>query len=115
MDLVALDITDLGGALPVPGEMVEILGPSISVDDQADAADTIGYEILTSLRGRYQRTYVDSMEEEPLPPPAPEAYREPEDSERAAPGAPPPGEPEAGAREADPYRPEPSPEGAAAE
>ena len=37
--------------LPQPGEMVEILGPHISVDDQADVAGTIGYEILTALEG----------------------------------------------------------------
>ncbi len=64
MDLVTIDITDLGGNLPIPGEMVEILGPTISVDDQADAAGTIGYEVLTSLReGRYQRRYVDGTAE----------------------------------------------------
>ena len=40
--------------------MVEVLGPHISVDDQADPAGTIGYEILTSLKGRYSRNYVDS-------------------------------------------------------
>ncbi|HEY4201488.1 MAG TPA: alanine racemase [Devosiaceae bacterium] len=57
MDLSIVDITDLA-ELPVPGEMVEILGPTISVDDQADAANTIGYEILTALRGRYTRQYV---------------------------------------------------------
>lgn len=59
MDLVAVDITDLGPDTPVPGEMMEILGPTISVDDQADAAGTIGYEILTSLKGRYERVYVE--------------------------------------------------------
>jgi alanine racemase len=68
MDLVVLDVTDLGGEMPVPGEMVEILGPTIGIDDQADAADTIGYEILTSLRGRYSRVYIDAMDDEPLPP-----------------------------------------------
>jgi alanine racemase len=61
MDLVALDVTDLGADLPRPGEMVEILGATLSVDDQADAAGTIGYEILTSLKGRYERVFVDSL------------------------------------------------------
>ncbi len=61
MDLVALDLTDLGADLPRPGEMVEILGATLSVDDQADAAGTIGYEILTSLKGRYDRVFVDSL------------------------------------------------------
>jgi alanine racemase len=59
MDLVAVDITDLGDDIPVAGSMVEILGPNISVDDQAEWAGTIGYEVLTSLRaGRYERTYL---------------------------------------------------------
>jgi alanine racemase len=60
MDLVTVDVTDLGAQIPVPGEMAEVLGPNISVDDLADASGTIGYEILTALRhGRYQRRYVD--------------------------------------------------------
>lgn len=57
MDLSIVDVTDLGAQPPVPGEMVEVIGPNVSVDDIADAAGTIGYEILTSLSGRYQRIY----------------------------------------------------------
>jgi alanine racemase len=46
--------------------MAEILGPNISVDDQADACGTIGYELLTALRlGRYQRRYVDGPADGP--------------------------------------------------
>ncbi len=60
MDMAEIDITDLGNDIPIPGEMVEVLGPHVSIDDQADPAGTIGYEILTSLRGRYTRTYVDT-------------------------------------------------------
>ncbi|MDB5507217.1 MAG: alr [Devosia sp.] len=62
MDLIVLDVTELGDNLPVPGEMVELLGPNVSVDDQADAAGTIGYELLTALKGRYNRTYVGGPE-----------------------------------------------------
>ncbi|MEO6395249.1 MAG: alanine racemase [Devosia sp.] len=64
MDLTVLDITELGDNPPLPGEMVEILGDNVSVDDQADPGNTIGYEILTSLKGRYTRSYVDSYEGE---------------------------------------------------
>jgi len=65
MDLVTVDITELGAQIPVPGEMAEIVGPAISVDEQADACGTIGYEILTGLRlGRYQRRYVDGPAED---------------------------------------------------
>ena len=63
MDMFAIDITDLGNDIPIPGEMVEVLGPNVSVDDQADPAGTIGYELLTSLKGRYPRTYVSATEQ----------------------------------------------------
>jgi alanine racemase len=58
MDMIGVDVTDLHEQ-PLPGDMVEILGPHISVDDHADVAGTIGYEILTSLKGRYSRSYSD--------------------------------------------------------
>lgn len=54
MDLLTVDVTDLG---EVP-EHLDILGPSQSVDDVAEAAATIGYEILTSLGRRYARHYL---------------------------------------------------------
>ena len=54
MDLITVDVTHLGD---VP-ERLTILGPDQSVDDLAEAAGTIGYEILTSLGGRYQRRYL---------------------------------------------------------
>jgi alanine racemase len=63
MDQINVDITDLDGDVPLPGEMVEILGPNISIDDQADACGTLGYEVLTALKGRYQRRYVDGPAE----------------------------------------------------
>lgn len=56
MDMIGLDITGLD---TVP-ETVEFLGPHQSVDALADAAGTIGYEILTSLGDRYSRTYIGS-------------------------------------------------------
>jgi alanine racemase len=37
---------------------VELFGDNISLDDAARAAGTIGYELLTSLGGRYERRYV---------------------------------------------------------
>jgi len=58
MDQIVVDITELGADIPSPGEGAEVLGPNISVDDQADAAGTIGYEVLTALKGRYNRNYV---------------------------------------------------------
>ncbi len=58
MDLTVVDVTELGQDLPMPGEGAEVLGTHIGVDDQADAGGTIGYEVLTSLKGRYSRIYV---------------------------------------------------------
>ncbi len=54
MDLITADVTDLDRE----PEQLSILGPGQSVDDLAEAAGTIGYEILTSLGARYQREYI---------------------------------------------------------
>ncbi len=51
MDLITVDVTDLD----YEPEVLTILGPKQSVDQLADRAGTIGYEILTSLGGRYAR------------------------------------------------------------
>jgi len=53
MDLLTVDVTDL----PEIPEYLDILGPHQTVDQLADAAQTIGYEILTSLGPRYTRHY----------------------------------------------------------
>ncbi|MHA6323481.1 alanine racemase [Roseivivax sp. CAU 1753] len=53
MDLIGIDVTDVP-ALP---DSVEFLGRHQSVDSLAEAAGTIGYEILTSLGHRYARSY----------------------------------------------------------
>lgn len=54
MDLITVDVTDL----PDDPETLSILGPHQTVDRLADAAGTIGYEILTSLGTRYAREYL---------------------------------------------------------
>lgn len=53
MDLITVDVTHL----PEVPRSLDILGPNQSVDDLADVAGTIGYEILTSLGPRYTRRY----------------------------------------------------------
>ena len=55
MDLITVDLTDHPSA--EVGETLEVLGPNQTVDDLAQAAGTIGYEILTSLGQRYARRY----------------------------------------------------------
>ena len=54
MDLLTVDVT---GLQDVP-DSLDILCPQQTVDELAAAADTIGYEILTSLGTRYVRDYV---------------------------------------------------------
>lgn len=63
MDVVALDVTAFGLNGPVAGDMVEVLGPNVTIDDLADSAGTIGYEVLTSLKGRYHRQYIGGAAE----------------------------------------------------
>jgi len=60
MDMIGVDVTDLP-ELPLPGAMAEIIGKTVTVDDHADVAGTLGYEVLTSLKGRYMRHYVESV------------------------------------------------------
>lgn len=55
MDLIGVDITELDDT----PEALTILGPQQTVDDLAEDGGTIGYEILTSLGGRYARTYLE--------------------------------------------------------
>jgi alanine racemase len=56
MDLITVDVTD--AAMPLaPGQSVELLGPSIPIDELGVRARTIGYEILTQLGRRYHRRY----------------------------------------------------------
>lgn len=53
MDLIGVDVTDVAEMAPT----LEIIGAHQTVDDLADMAGTIGYEILTSLGHRYRRRY----------------------------------------------------------
>lgn len=58
MDLTAIDITDLAEAPPI-GTHAEIYGGKIPIDDQASAAGTIGYELLSTIGPRVERRYCD--------------------------------------------------------
>ncbi len=57
MDLTSVDITDLSNR-PKPGDYLEVIGPSQSIDDLAQDAGTISYEILTGLGQRFERSYI---------------------------------------------------------
>lgn len=58
MDSMTLDVTALDDGALAPGDAVELIGPHQSLEAVAADADTITYEILTSLGRRYGRTYV---------------------------------------------------------
>jgi alanine racemase len=55
MDLITVDITHL----PDVPRALDIIGPHQTPDDLADAAGTIGYEVLTGLGRRYARRYIE--------------------------------------------------------
>jgi alanine racemase len=57
MDLIAIDVTDLPADAARRGDLVTLLGQDIGVDDLAQRAGTIGYEVLTSLGRRYRRVW----------------------------------------------------------
>ncbi len=56
MDMMACDVTDV---VVKVGDMAEIFGPNLSVDEAAGFAGTISYELLTHLGNRYARRYVE--------------------------------------------------------
>jgi alanine racemase len=53
-------VTDLPEAETTRGTLVEIFGPNLPVDEAADYAGTISYELLTHLGNRYHRRYIGS-------------------------------------------------------
>jgi alanine racemase len=58
MDSITLDVTGIPDARLAPGMTVELLGPNQHVDAVAAEAGTIGYEVLTRLGSRFERTYL---------------------------------------------------------
>ena len=56
---VTMDMTmvDAGGGRPAPGDVATIYGGRVSLDQQAAAAGTIAYELLTALGPRVPRRY----------------------------------------------------------
>jgi alanine racemase len=61
MDMLCFDGTEVAESLLQEGTMVTLLGnhPEITVDAIATRAQTIGYEILTSIGPRVKRVYVE--------------------------------------------------------
>ena len=57
MDLITLDVSEIPIEKARPGELIELVGSNILLDDVAKAAGTISYEILTGLSSRWERRY----------------------------------------------------------
>jgi len=57
MDLTMFDVTDLPEDAVNAGDWIELMGPTITLEEAAGAAGTISYELLTSLGRRYARSY----------------------------------------------------------
>jgi alanine racemase len=55
MDAISVDLTDIENV--EVGDPVELWGQSLSVNEVAAAAGTIGYEILAGLTGRVPLLY----------------------------------------------------------
>lgn len=60
MDMLTFDVTHVAEALTADGATIRLLGDAqgIRVDDVAQAAGTIGYEVLTRIGSRVKRVYI---------------------------------------------------------
>jgi alanine racemase len=58
MDLICVDVAALPRDSVSVGDAVEVIGPTVGLDEVATAAGTISYEILTGLGRRLRREYV---------------------------------------------------------
>lgn len=58
MDLITVDVTDVPEADAQRGAWVQLLGPNVSTHEFALHANTIDYEVLTSLGQRAARRYI---------------------------------------------------------
>ncbi len=59
MDLVMVDVSKVPENLVHVGGMVEIVGAHQSIDDWAAQIGTIGYELMTHLGNRIERSYIE--------------------------------------------------------
>lgn len=57
MDLCMVDVTDLPQVKP--GDVAELFGQGLPLEEKSDAAGTISYELLTAVAPRVPRVYVE--------------------------------------------------------
>ncbi|NTE58415.1 alanine racemase [Agrobacterium tumefaciens] len=62
MDSIILDISALPEGTLTQGSLVQMIGPDQTLEDIAEDAGTIAYEILTGLGRRYRRSYIQPGE-----------------------------------------------------
>ena len=62
MDSIILDISALPEGTLTQGSLVQMIGPDQTLEDIAEDAGTIAYEILTGLGRRYRRLYIQPGE-----------------------------------------------------
>jgi alanine racemase len=60
MDLTIFDVSAVPESSLGPDASIEIIGSRLTVDDVANEAGTISYEVLTSLGPRYARQYLSA-------------------------------------------------------
>ncbi|WP_169568744.1 alanine racemase [Sneathiella limimaris] len=60
MDMITIDITSLDEGECERGDLVYLIGESVTLDYIAEKAGTVAYEILTSLGQRCHRRYLDA-------------------------------------------------------
>jgi alanine racemase len=59
MDLITVDVTDLGDPAPARGDWADLIAPELPIESVGAGAKTIGYEVLTRLGPRFHRVYLD--------------------------------------------------------
>src|SRR5690606_20171842 len=59
MDMTIVDVTALPPGLAVPGAAATVIGGPDGIDRAARATGLSAYELLTLLRHRYKRVYVE--------------------------------------------------------
>lgn len=61
MDLLIVDVSEIPEGAVKRGDLAELIGPHVSLDEVAARAGTIGYEVFTSLGERYKRLYTGAV------------------------------------------------------
>lgn len=64
MDLTTFDASDVPDEVLAAADMIEIIGEHITLNEVAERAGTIPYEIITDLGGRYRRSYINDAAKE---------------------------------------------------